>query len=963
MKKLLALVLALVMTLGLATVSSSAAFTDADSIEYKEAVDVMSAIGVIAGMDNGSFNPTGALTREQGAKILSYMLMGGKTAGDTLTASKAPFTDVAANRWSAGAIAYCANAGILAGDGTGKFNPEGELTGYAFSKMLLTALGYGADREGLTGADWQLNVARLVNKIDLMEDVNNLLFTDTITREQAAQLAFNTLTRTMVEYQGNLRADNGQLANAISNVANTAYDYRTNGTGTGMATNALTTNGNINNANEQYDGGYMQFCENFFPTLKLTYANADDGVGTDHWYVGNNRADYTRTDDKTTVVAATEKPAFAYTAETKESVVHAAMANYTYPAGGTTIWNNGNSTAGQTLTDAAIAAYTGNGTRVEAYANNSGRITKLVVVENYFGKVTKVNATDKTLTVLLNGAVSVTGEAGYGDYKVDDYVVVAPKYATATTIATGANSDILSIAAVETLTNVEAIARGSDKATFEGQSSKNASAHYYSSSVAALGSNLTLGGKYDVMLDTYGYILSVDGSSTTATNTNYIYVFSVYAGSNMGNTTYYAYGVGKDGTILTLKLASASAANTLLAAINSTTYAATDTGAKKGFGFTTGTPITSTAGDGALNALCSYTTTSGVSTLTYDLATTSAAKYTHAANSASTGIKATDKSLSGTAAYHFFSSGMTFITVDESDSEKLVAKVYTGVQRVPAGSAITVSYVTNKSVENDETGDIILAFVPTATGVATSDGNLVYKTGSAQGYTRIGNTDYAQFTVYVNGEKKTVPVVSGSETEAATEGFADYTVNEDGVYTLTDHTAGSDSHDKLELTSVYNNTITTAAGVTAYDLSKATWIDTTDNGIESWTQLKALNDLKVATDGSVKVALIYDSDDKEVSMIYVSEASCKVVASAGGNTLTITGVDETYLERVDYDWYDDSANKTTTVTKATNADTTDNNSIVIARTDMEAGPSKDTIKVTVTVNGYVFKSAKTDVGA
>ena len=63
MKKLLALVLALVMTLGLATVGANAATTkyaDADSIEYKEAVDVMSAIGVLEG-DEGGFRPSDTL--------------------------------------------------------------------------------------------------------------------------------------------------------------------------------------------------------------------------------------------------------------------------------------------------------------------------------------------------------------------------------------------------------------------------------------------------------------------------------------------------------------------------------------------------------------------------------------------------------------------------------------------------------------------------------------------------------------------------------------------------------------------------------------------------------------------------------------------------------------------------------------------------------------------------------------
>ena len=53
MKKLLALVLALVMTLSLC-VTSNAAFTDADSIEYKEAVEVMRAIKVLEGDDLGA---------------------------------------------------------------------------------------------------------------------------------------------------------------------------------------------------------------------------------------------------------------------------------------------------------------------------------------------------------------------------------------------------------------------------------------------------------------------------------------------------------------------------------------------------------------------------------------------------------------------------------------------------------------------------------------------------------------------------------------------------------------------------------------------------------------------------------------------------------------------------------------------------------------------------------------------
>ena len=63
MKKLLALVLALVMSMSLVTISN-AAYSDAADIDYKEAVDVMSAVGVLEGSDN-KFEPKAELTREQ----------------------------------------------------------------------------------------------------------------------------------------------------------------------------------------------------------------------------------------------------------------------------------------------------------------------------------------------------------------------------------------------------------------------------------------------------------------------------------------------------------------------------------------------------------------------------------------------------------------------------------------------------------------------------------------------------------------------------------------------------------------------------------------------------------------------------------------------------------------------------------------------------------------------------------
>ena len=43
---------------------------------------------------------------------------------------------------------------------TAPSSPADTLTGYAFMKMLLGALGYDADIEGYTGANWSINVAK-----------------------------------------------------------------------------------------------------------------------------------------------------------------------------------------------------------------------------------------------------------------------------------------------------------------------------------------------------------------------------------------------------------------------------------------------------------------------------------------------------------------------------------------------------------------------------------------------------------------------------------------------------------------------------------------------------------------------------------------------------------------------------------------------------------------------------------
>ena len=137
LKRNLAFVLTLAMVLGL-MVSASAMnikdYSDYNEITHLEAIDLLTSLGILEGTD-GKFNPQDVLTREQGAKIIAYLMLG-KEGAEALSTSVAPFKDVASGRWSAGFIAYCASQGIIGGYGNGNFGPTDTLTGNQFAKML-----------------------------------------------------------------------------------------------------------------------------------------------------------------------------------------------------------------------------------------------------------------------------------------------------------------------------------------------------------------------------------------------------------------------------------------------------------------------------------------------------------------------------------------------------------------------------------------------------------------------------------------------------------------------------------------------------------------------------------------------------------------------------------------------------------------------------------------------------------
>ena len=228
MKKFLSLVLALVMTMSLVTVSAGAKdFTDNSKINYEEAVEVMSTLGVVGGYTDGSFKPQGTLTRGAAAKIICNLILGTTTA-DALTADAAPYKDVATTNVFAPYIAYCAKEGIISGYADGTFRPANTLTGYAFMKMLLGALGLQADKEGYTGPNWSISVAKRALSKDVALD-NGLKGefngAKAATREEACLYALNMMKAGTFSYPNDNTVIVGNVS--VSTSAKAEQDKKT----------------------------------------------------------------------------------------------------------------------------------------------------------------------------------------------------------------------------------------------------------------------------------------------------------------------------------------------------------------------------------------------------------------------------------------------------------------------------------------------------------------------------------------------------------------------------------------------------------------------------------------------------------------------------------------------------------------------------------------------------------------
>ena len=262
LKRALSLALAAIMLIGMMVVSASATglddFSDKDKVVNKDAVSMLTTLGVINGKEDGSyFDPTGNVTRAEMAKMLCVAINGG--VDPVLGVKDTPtFTDIKGT-WAESYIEYCAANGIIAGRGNNKFDPTGTVSATEAAKMLLGVLGYNAEKSGLVGNDWAINTNVLANQNGLYKNLANLNANTLLTRDNAAQMIYNALDANMVEL------------NAAGNYTTSQYSYTGTEsvvTGTERVWVVKIKDSSVNDAVKALDGSVYNSRQDAIDTLK-----------------------------------------------------------------------------------------------------------------------------------------------------------------------------------------------------------------------------------------------------------------------------------------------------------------------------------------------------------------------------------------------------------------------------------------------------------------------------------------------------------------------------------------------------------------------------------------------------------------------------------------------------------------------------------------------------------------------
>ena len=489
LKRALSLLLSSTLVLGMLVMGGSAAgYKDVDaSNDHQEAIEVLQAVGIMTGDQNGNFNPDGSITRNEMAVIMAHLL----NLNYDYYRGTNPFTDVP--EWAAPYVAACAAEGVVAGIGNGQFGGSQKVTAAQASLMIMKALGYFQNAEDF-GTDWQVATIRQASYINLFDNINSNA-ESALTRAQVAQLVLNGLKAQMVDFTG----DKGIQIGDVTVGYKAEYTARTNAN---KKYNSIDTGKTDIAGNNQY---YVQLGEELYNgDLKLKGASDDFGRPANNWrYDGKDIGTYTKDADLT------------YTAKVENGDIYKNLGlSKNVAKRDVTVYVNGIKQSSKALdivkSGKDKVAESANGVLTEVFYDADNHEVLITEVHTYVGTVVKtVDATDKRDAYVVINPETVNPGIGNKEFETtqefedDSYVLYTYSESA---------KEIKSVEPAQKVEGVvtraeNTVTNDTDKAalTIDGQR--------YTASAKVSGENLSdvsVDEQYTVYLDSYGYLIYVE---------------------------------------------------------------------------------------------------------------------------------------------------------------------------------------------------------------------------------------------------------------------------------------------------------------------------------------------------------------------------------------------------------------------------------------------------------------------
>lgn len=512
LKRALSLLLSSTMVLGMLVMGSSAAsYQDVKTSHNTEAIEVLQAVGIMTGDQNGKFNPDAKVTRNEMAVIMCNLL-------DYTVASykgTAPFTDVPA--WAEPYVAACYTNGITAGISATQYGGNQTVTTGEAALMLLKALGY-FQYSGDFGQDWLVETTKTGSTAGLFGGVKNGA-REALTRNDVAQMVLNTLKADVVVAEKN--GSDITVGDIIISGGKATYTARVSTDSEYKAISDAKVDGKytVQLGEELYDGKLVKAdsAEDDFgrPSVKWTYKSQEVGV-----YSDEAEAVYTASVEKQELYDLIGSEVYNDLKNNK--------ADFSVYVDGVQVKNAKLSEyIVKNSSDDADKDNIKKGATTEVFVDDDNNVV-ITVINTYVAQVdgdydkddkeldlTTVND-DKKFPSVKNMTLSADDFDYLNAYSDEDYVLV-----------TVAGDEIKTIEKAETVTGTM------DAYTKDKSITVDNTKYEYSKNYAGDIKEPELGEEYVVVLDANGYVVYTDGVEASD---NYVYVAS------MGETS----GVKKD---------------------------------------------------------------------------------------------------------------------------------------------------------------------------------------------------------------------------------------------------------------------------------------------------------------------------------------------------------------------------------------------------------------------------------